>query len=79
MTELIYNTGEGNDNRLQYSCLENSMDREVWWAAAHGVTENWTQLTGHIYNIDNQLGTTVYSTVYRGCCVSWDNLYEKRI
>ena len=29
--------GEGNDNPLQYYCLGNSMDREVWWAAIHGV------------------------------------------
>ena len=27
--------GEGNDNPLQYSCLENSMDRGAWWAKAH--------------------------------------------
>ena len=26
-------------------CLENSMDREVWWATAHGVTKSWTQLS----------------------------------
>ena len=31
--------GEGNDNPLQYSCLENSMDRGAWWATVHGVTE----------------------------------------
>ena len=31
--------GEGNDNPLQYSCLENSMDREAWWATVHGVTK----------------------------------------
>ena len=29
--------GEGNGNPLQYSCLENPMDRGVWWAAVHGV------------------------------------------
>ena len=29
--------GEGNDNPLQYSCLENSMDRGAWRATAHGV------------------------------------------
>ena len=29
--------GEGNDNPLQYSCLENSMDRIAWWAIVHGV------------------------------------------
>ena len=31
--------GEGNANPLQYSCLENSMDRGAWRAAVHGVTE----------------------------------------
>ena len=29
--------GEGNGNPLQYSCLENSMDRGAWWASVHGV------------------------------------------
>ena len=29
--------GEGNGNPLQYSCLENLMDREVWWATVHEV------------------------------------------
>ena len=29
--------GEGNGNPLQDSCLENSMDREAWWATVHGV------------------------------------------
>ena len=32
--------GEGNGNPLQYSCLDNSMDREAWWTAVHGVTKN---------------------------------------
>ena len=31
--------GEGNGNPLQYSCLENSIDRGAWWATVHGVTE----------------------------------------
>ena len=30
--------GEGNGNPLQYSCLENSMDKEAWWAAE---PQNW--------------------------------------
>ena len=34
--------GEGNGNSLQYSCLENSMDRGAWWATVHGVTKSWT-------------------------------------
>ena len=37
--------GEGNGNALQYSCLENSMDRGAWWAAVHGVTKNQTRLS----------------------------------
>ena len=35
---------EGHGNLLQYSCLENSMDRGAWWATVHGVATNWTQL-----------------------------------
>ena len=34
--------GEGNGYPLQYSCLENSMDREAWWATVHGVAKSWT-------------------------------------
>ena len=35
-------SGEGNGNPLQYSCLENSMDREVGWATVCGVTKSRT-------------------------------------
>jgi len=31
--------GEGNDYALQYSCLENSMDRGAWWATVRGVAK----------------------------------------
>ena len=34
---LVFSDGEGNGTPLQYSCLENSMDRGAWWAAVHGV------------------------------------------
>ena len=37
--------GEGNGNPLQYSCLENPMDREAWRATVHGVAKSWTQLS----------------------------------
>ena len=36
--------GEGNGNPLQYSCLENPMDRGAWRAAVHGVTQNRTHM-----------------------------------
>ena len=32
--------GEGNDNPLQYSCLESPMDRGAWWATVHGITKS---------------------------------------
>ena len=31
--------GVGNGNPLQYSCLENSIDRRAWWATVHGIAE----------------------------------------
>ena len=31
--------GEGNDNPLQYSCLENPMGRGAWWATVHGLAK----------------------------------------
>ena len=36
--------GKGDGNPLQYSCLENPMDRGAWQVIVHGVTKNWTQL-----------------------------------
>ena len=35
----------GNGNPLQYSCLDNSMDRGAWWATVHGVVKSCTRLT----------------------------------
>ena len=34
--------GVGYGNPLQYSCLENTVDRGAWWATVHSVTESWT-------------------------------------
>ena len=58
LTDTVWNTGdtclipgsgrspgEGNRNPLQYSCLENSMDRGAWQATVHGVTKSWAQLS----------------------------------
>ena len=36
---------DGNGYPLQYSCLENPLDREPWQAIVHGVTNSWTQLS----------------------------------
>ena len=37
--------GGGRGNPLQYSCLENPMDRGAWRATAHGVAKHWTRLS----------------------------------
>ena len=39
---LESSSGEGNGNPLQYSCLDNPMDREAWWATVRGITKSWT-------------------------------------
>ena len=41
LTFACISLGEGNGNLIQYSCLENSMDRGAWWATVHGVTKSW--------------------------------------
>ena len=46
---LGQSSGGGHGNPLQYSCLENPMDRGAWWATIHGVTKSQTRL--------KQLGT----------------------
>jgi len=35
-------SGEGNDNSLKYSCLENPLDGGAWRATVHGVAKSWT-------------------------------------
>ena len=55
--------GEGNGYLLQYSCLENSMDREVWWATVHGVAKSQTQL--------NDFHTFLFKWI-RGLAFMWN-------
>ena len=43
--------GEGNGNPLQYSGLENSMDRGAWQAIVHGVTKSQTQLSNFHFHL----------------------------
>ena len=42
ITGLGRSPGVGNGNPLQYSCLENSMDRGAWWPTVHGVAKSQT-------------------------------------
>ena len=47
-------SGGGNSNPLQYSWLENPMDRGDWWATIHSVTKNQTQLSMHEHTWEAQ-------------------------
>ena len=54
--------GEGNGTPLQYSCLENPMDRGAWEAAVHGVAKSWTRLsnftfTFHFHALEKEMAT----------------------
>ena len=49
ITELGRCPGVGNGNSLQYSCLENSVDRGVWRATVHGVAKSQTLLSTNAY------------------------------
>ena len=49
MIKSILVFGEGNGTPLQYSCLENPMDRGDWWASVHGVAKSRTRLHFHFH------------------------------
>ena len=62
--------GEGNGTSLQYSCLENPMDRGAWWAAVHGVTQSWTRLrdftfTFQFHALEKEMATHSSVLVWR--------------
>ena len=62
MPYIVIWFGEGNGTPLQYSCLENPMDRGAWWAAIHGVAEGWTRLsyftfTFHFHALEKEMAT----------------------
>ena len=54
--------GEGNGNPLQYSCLENAMERGAWYAIVHGVAKSRTRLsditfTFHFHALEKAMAT----------------------
>ena len=42
--------GRGNGNTLQYSCLENFMNRGAWWATVHGVAKRHNGAVVYMYD-----------------------------
>ena len=53
-------SGEGNGTPLQYSCLENPMDRGAWWAAGHGVAKSRTRLSDFTFTFHFSLFTFMH-------------------
>ena len=51
--------GGGHGNPLQYSCLENPMDRGAWWATVHGIAKSWTRLKQLIHTHTHPRGTSI--------------------
>ena len=72
--------GEGNGNPLQYSCLENPMDRGAWWATVCGVSNSQTRLSDFTFMInednktDNITSTCGFVTIKMRCFVSLEFL-----
>ena len=53
--------GEGHDNPLQYSCLENLMDRRAFWATVYGFTKSQTWLSDLVHTLDTATSHSVQS------------------
>ena len=58
--------GEGSGSSLQYSCLENSIDRGAWWATIHGVAKSQAWLKGLTVPRSLSLGLYCISTLSGG-------------
>ena len=68
--------GEGNGSPLQYSYLENSMDRGAWWALVHGVAKNRKRLSNthsRQYScLGNPMDRGAWRATIHGVTKSWD-------
>ena len=68
--------GGGNGNPLQYSCLENSMDRGAWQATVHGVTKSQTWLSNSAQHYFKLLYIFIYVYLYPFCTILFLCLLE---
>ena len=70
--------GEGNGNPLQYSCLENSMDRGAWWATIHGVQRvrhDWVTNTLEVKTAQEEFSGDFHKTFSRSPSTLFQGLF----
>ena len=67
----------GNGNTLQYSCLDNPMDRGAWWAPVHGIAKNQTRLSTHTHNLFSAQAHLITSTMRKIFCLFCFTVPEK--
>ena len=72
-------SGEGNGNPLKYSCLENSMDVEAWWATVHGIAKSRTWFCNFTFTFISQSESSklclAYLTWFPLLIVVWPGLF----
>ena len=78
--------GEGNDNPLQYFCLENPMDGEAWQATVHGVAKSRTRLSDFTFtlryeqfllNLLNLFGACQAYDIGKILIATWERLWKQ--
>ena len=75
--------GEGTGNPLQHPCLENHMERGVWWATGHGMAKSWTWVSDWTpplsHMTEGKLNTAHSHIVQRDGVVDFPRLYCQRV
>ena len=78
LTDERYLSRTRNGNPLQYSCLENPMDRGAWWAAVHGVAKTWLNdftFTFHFHALEKEMTTHSRVLAWRDGGAWWAAVY----
>ena len=82
ITGLGRSPGEGNGNPLQYSCVENSMDRGAWRATDYRVAKSWTWLTlslSQYYTVCSWLNLRMWNLVCRGLTIKLYSEFQLQV
>ena len=66
---IILSPRVGNGNPFQYSYLENSMDRETWWATVHGVAKSQTWLSTHTHTHTHITKSAINRNILQVCAL----------